>query len=133
MSSYVLPSLSRTTPCYTTSQLTSYHLTSYHLTTPHYSTPHLLTLHTPYYIIQGYTVLFKGRNGQCAHEFILDLRPFKQHGTSPLLPPSFLTVTHLVIVTLPLNLNLTPSLNHFLLLCCSLPLSHLFITLSHYH
>jgi len=31
-------------------------------------------------IEDGYTVLFKGRNGQCAHEFILDLRPFKEHG-----------------------------------------------------
>lgn len=31
-------------------------------------------------IEEGYTVLFKGRNGQCAHEFIMDLRPFKQHG-----------------------------------------------------
>jgi glycine dehydrogenase len=29
---------------------------------------------------EGYTVLFKGKNGQCAHEFIIDLRPFKQHG-----------------------------------------------------
>jgi glycine cleavage system protein P-like pyridoxal-binding family len=28
----------------------------------------------------GYTVLFKGSNGQVAHEFILDLRPFKQYG-----------------------------------------------------
>jgi glycine dehydrogenase len=31
-------------------------------------------------IEEGYTVLYKGRNGQCAHEFILDLRPFKEHG-----------------------------------------------------
>lgn len=31
-------------------------------------------------IEDGYTILFKGRNGQCAHEFILDLRPFKEHG-----------------------------------------------------
>ena len=31
-------------------------------------------------IEDGYTVLFKGRNDQCAHEFILDLRPFKEHG-----------------------------------------------------
>ena len=37
-------------------------------------------LHTALHYTQGYTVLFKGRNGQCAHEFILDLRPFKQHG-----------------------------------------------------
>jgi glycine dehydrogenase len=28
----------------------------------------------------GYDVLFKGANGQCAHEFILDLRPFKSAG-----------------------------------------------------
>ena len=25
----------------------------------------------------SYTVLFKGKNGNCAHEFIIDLRPFK--------------------------------------------------------
>jgi len=31
-------------------------------------------------IEEGYNVLFKGRNGQCAHEFILDLRPFKEYG-----------------------------------------------------
>ena len=31
-------------------------------------------------IEEGYTVLFKGKNGQCAHEFILDLRPFKEYG-----------------------------------------------------
>jgi glycine dehydrogenase len=31
-------------------------------------------------IEDGYDVLFKGKNGQCAHEFIIDLRPFKQHG-----------------------------------------------------
>ena len=42
---------------------------------------------------QGYTVLFKGRNGQCAHEFILDLRPFKQHGTYILYLPS-LSIGH---------------------------------------
>jgi glycine dehydrogenase len=29
---------------------------------------------------EGYTVLYRGKNGQCAHEFILDLRPFKQYG-----------------------------------------------------
>jgi glycine dehydrogenase len=28
----------------------------------------------------SYNVLYRGRNGQCAHEFILDLRPFKAHG-----------------------------------------------------
>jgi len=28
----------------------------------------------------AYSVLFTGRNGQCAHEFILDLRPFKEYG-----------------------------------------------------
>jgi len=28
----------------------------------------------------GYDILFKGTNGQCAHEFIMDLRPFKEHG-----------------------------------------------------
>merc|ERR1712146_628939 len=27
-----------------------------------------------------YDILFKGTNGQCAHEFIMDLRPFKEHG-----------------------------------------------------
>jgi glycine dehydrogenase len=31
-------------------------------------------------IEEGYTILFKGKHGQCAHEFILDLRPFKEHG-----------------------------------------------------
>ena len=31
-------------------------------------------------ISEGYNVLFRGAQGQCAHEFILDLRPFKQHG-----------------------------------------------------
>lgn len=31
-------------------------------------------------IEEGYTILYKGKNGQCAHEFILDLRPFKEHG-----------------------------------------------------
>ena len=31
-------------------------------------------------IEDGYTVLYKGSNGQCAHEFILDLRPFKEYG-----------------------------------------------------
>lgn len=29
---------------------------------------------------QAYNVLYTGRNGQCAHEFILDLRPFKEAG-----------------------------------------------------
>lgn len=28
----------------------------------------------------AYNVLYKGRNGQCAHEFIIDLRPFKDAG-----------------------------------------------------
>jgi glycine dehydrogenase len=28
----------------------------------------------------AYTVLYRGRNGQCAHEFIIDLRPFKDAG-----------------------------------------------------
>jgi len=28
----------------------------------------------------GYNILYRGKNGQCAHEFIIDLRPFKQHG-----------------------------------------------------
>lgn len=31
-------------------------------------------------ISEGYDILFTGSNGQCAHEFIIDLRPFKQHG-----------------------------------------------------
>jgi glycine dehydrogenase len=31
-------------------------------------------------IEEGYEVLYKGRNGQCAHEFIIDLREFKQYG-----------------------------------------------------
>ena len=34
----------------------------------------------PLFPSHSYTVLFKGSNGQCAHEFILDLRPFKEHG-----------------------------------------------------
>lgn len=29
---------------------------------------------------KAYTVLYRGKNGQCAHEYILDLRPFKAHG-----------------------------------------------------
>ena len=29
---------------------------------------------------QGYDILYRGKNGQCAHEFILDLRSFKQYG-----------------------------------------------------
>jgi glycine dehydrogenase len=29
---------------------------------------------------EGFQVLFKGKNGQCAHEFIIDLRDFKQVG-----------------------------------------------------
>lgn len=31
-------------------------------------------------IEEGYPVLFKGTKGQCAHEFIIDLRDFKKHG-----------------------------------------------------
>lgn len=31
-------------------------------------------------IEEGYTILYRGSKGQCAHEFILDLRPFKQYG-----------------------------------------------------
>lgn len=34
----------------------------------------------PQRIEAGYNVLFRGKNGQCAHEFIIDLRPFKEHG-----------------------------------------------------
>eukprot|EP01033_Poteriospumella_lacustris_P013532 gene13531-9684_t len=30
----------------------------------------------------AYSVLYRGSNGQCAHEYILDLRPFKSHGVS---------------------------------------------------
>ena len=30
----------------------------------------------------AYPILFRGKNGQCAHEFILDLRPFKAAGIS---------------------------------------------------
>jgi len=30
----------------------------------------------------AYNILFKGKNGQCAHEFIMDLRPFKEHGVT---------------------------------------------------
>ena len=29
---------------------------------------------------QHFPILFTGTNGQCAHEFILDIRPFKEHG-----------------------------------------------------
>eukprot|EP00606_Chrysophyceae_sp_TOSAG23-5_P000133 GSChrysophyteH2.ASY1.ANO1.1322.1 assembled CDS len=29
---------------------------------------------------EDYNVLYTGKNGQCAHEFIIDLRPFKVHG-----------------------------------------------------
>jgi glycine dehydrogenase len=29
-----------------------------------------------------YTILYRGKNGQCAHEFIIDLRPFKQYGVT---------------------------------------------------
>jgi len=29
---------------------------------------------------EGYQILYRGSKGQCAHEFILDLRPFKSHG-----------------------------------------------------
>jgi len=28
----------------------------------------------------AYNVVFRGKNGQCAHEFIIDLRPFKEYG-----------------------------------------------------
>jgi glycine dehydrogenase len=28
----------------------------------------------------SYKILYRGSNGQCAHEFILDLRPFKEYG-----------------------------------------------------
>jgi len=31
---------------------------------------------------KSYTILFRGTNGQCAHEFIIDLRPFKQYGVT---------------------------------------------------
>ena len=31
-------------------------------------------------IEEGYTILYRGKHGQCAHEFILDLRPFKEYG-----------------------------------------------------
>lgn len=31
-------------------------------------------------IEEGYAILYKGKHGQCAHEFIIDLRPFKQYG-----------------------------------------------------
>ena len=31
-------------------------------------------------ISEGYQILYRGSKGQCAHEFILDLRPFKAHG-----------------------------------------------------
>jgi glycine dehydrogenase len=31
-------------------------------------------------ISEGYDVLYRGKNGQCAHEFIIDLREFKKHG-----------------------------------------------------
>ncbi len=31
---------------------------------------------------QGYTVLYKGEGGRCAHELILDLRMYKEHGIS---------------------------------------------------
>jgi len=29
-----------------------------------------------------YPVLFRGPTGMCAHEFILDMRDFKEHGIS---------------------------------------------------
>ena len=29
---------------------------------------------------EGYDILYRGENGQCAHEFIIDLRPFKSYG-----------------------------------------------------
>ena len=28
----------------------------------------------------NYKILFRGPTGMCAHEFIMDLRPFKEHG-----------------------------------------------------
>merc|ERR1712003_222596 len=31
-----------------------------------------------------YEVLFKGENGYCAHEFIIDIRPFKKFGVEAL-------------------------------------------------
>lgn len=31
---------------------------------------------------KGYTILFQGKNGNCAHEFIIDLRPFKEYHIS---------------------------------------------------
>ena len=38
---------------------------------------------------EHYTVLFRGRSGTCAHEFILDIRPLEQkageHQTNDLL------------------------------------------------
>ena len=30
---------------------------------------------------EHFPILFTGSNGQCAHEFILDVRPFKEHGS----------------------------------------------------
>lgn len=29
---------------------------------------------------KDYSILYRGKNGQCAHEFIVDLRPFKEYG-----------------------------------------------------
>ena len=29
-----------------------------------------------------YPILYRGTNGQCAHEFIIDLRPFKKFGVT---------------------------------------------------
>jgi len=30
----------------------------------------------------SYRILYRGSNGQCAHEFIIDLRPFKAFGVT---------------------------------------------------
>jgi glycine dehydrogenase len=29
-----------------------------------------------------FPILYRGSNGQCAHEFIIDLRPFKKFGVT---------------------------------------------------
>lgn len=31
---------------------------------------------------QHFPILYRGSNGQCAHEFIIDLRPFKKFGVT---------------------------------------------------
>ena len=31
---------------------------------------------------KDFPILYRGSNGQCAHEFIIDLRPFKQYGVT---------------------------------------------------